>query len=79
MSDDARALRWVTPARIVGPSMVAILFIGAAVAGGFAATGRLMEAIVALLFAIMFLLLGLADLIGELIMLSVKRTGSSAP
>ncbi|HUP19463.1 MAG TPA: hypothetical protein VM778_05870 [Gemmatimonadota bacterium] len=60
----------MTPAKYVGPAMVVLLLLGGAAAGALIATGRVGEAMVALLFAIGFLLLVLADLLGELIMLT---------
>jgi uncharacterized membrane protein HdeD (DUF308 family) len=79
MSQELRSLQWVTPAKYVGPMMVIILVIAAALVATFVIKDRLNEAIITLLFAMCFLLLGVADLLGELIMLtgrSAQRPGA---
>ena len=73
MGQEPRSLPWVTPAKYVGPAMVIILLIGGVLAGWFAINERSNEAIITLLFTICFLLIGIADLLGELIMLTGRR------
>jgi hypothetical protein len=63
----------VTPAKYVGPAMVIILLVAGVLAGWFAINERFNEALITLLFTICFLLLGIADLLGELIMLIGRR------
>lgn len=73
MEQKTRSLPWVTPAKYVGPAMVIILLVAGLLAGWFAIEGRFNDAIITLLFATCFLLVGIADLLGELIMLSEKK------
>ncbi|HKY32161.1 MAG TPA: hypothetical protein VJV23_06470 [Candidatus Polarisedimenticolia bacterium] len=80
MSQDFRGLQWVTPARYVGPMMLIVLSIGALLGLIFAGNGRVNEAVLVLLFTICFLLIGIADLLGELIKLTMtSRPPSSGP
>jgi hypothetical protein len=72
MDQEPRSLQWVTPAKYVGPTMLIILLIAAALAAAFVINGRFNQAIVTLLFAMCFLLLGIADLLGELLMLTAR-------
>jgi uncharacterized membrane protein HdeD (DUF308 family) len=52
--------------------MMVIIVIAIGLAATFVINDRLSEAIVTLLFAMCFLLLGIADLLGELIMLTAR-------
>jgi hypothetical protein len=72
MDQEPRSLRWVTPAKYVGPMMLIILAIAGALAAAFVINGRFNQAIVTLLFAMCFFLLGIADLLGELLMLTAR-------
>lgn len=67
-----RHLTWVTPARYVGPAIVILFLALSALAAWLAIEGRPNEGILALLFAIGLLLLGIADLLGEIIMLLAR-------
>ena len=73
MGQEPRSLPWVTPPKYVGPAMVIILLVAGVLAGWFAINERFNEAIITLLFATCFLLVGIADLLGELIMLTGRR------
>lgn len=77
MKEEPQNLPWVTPAKYVGPAMVVILLVAGAVAAWFAIEERFTEAIITLLFAIAFLLVAIADLLGELIRLA--RRGARPP
>jgi hypothetical protein len=72
MDQEPRSLQWVTPAKYVGPMMLIILAIAGALAAAFVVNGRFNQAIVTLLFAMCFFLLGIADLLGELLMLTAR-------
>ena len=74
MEHEPRSLSWVTPAKYVGPAMVIILLVAGLLAGWFAFEEKFNEAIITLLFATCLLLVGIADLLGELIMHTKKRT-----
>ncbi|MDQ5873192.1 MAG: hypothetical protein M3547_13415 [Acidobacteriota bacterium] len=63
----------MTPAKYVGPAIVIIFCVAGVLAVWFASNARFNEAIITLLFTICFLLLGVADLLGELIMLIGRR------
>ena len=73
MGQEPRSVSWVTPAKYVGPAIVIIFCVAGVLAVWFAINARFNEAIITLLFTICFLLLGLADLLGELIMLIGRR------
>lgn len=73
MSQEPRSLSWVTPAKYVGPAIVIVFAVTGVLAVWFAINDRFNEAIITLLFTISLLLLGIADLLGELIMLTGKR------
>ena len=73
MGQEPRSLPWVTPAKYVGPVMVIILLVAGALVAMFVISERFNEAIITLLFTMCFLLLGIADLLGELIMLAAKK------
>lgn len=73
MGKEQRSLPWVTPPKIVGPGIVVVFSIAAAVVAMFVLNGNTNGAIITLLCAICFLLIGIADLLGELIMISAKR------
>lgn len=77
MNEDLQNLKWVTSAKLVGPLLVVILVVGALVAGWFVASERFAEAIITLLFALCLILAGLADLLGELIMLVARNARSN--
>lgn len=68
MDKQSRSLSWVTPAKYVGPMMLLFSLGGLIIAIVFSLDKRFSEAIVTLLIAICFLLVGLADLLGEMIM-----------
>jgi hypothetical protein len=72
MDQEPRRLQWVTPAKYVGPMMLIILVIAAALAAAFVINARFNQAIITVLFAMCFLLLGIADLLGELLMLTAR-------
>lgn len=74
MAQESRSFSWVTPAKYVGPAIVIIFGVTGVLAFWFASNERFNEAIVTLLFTISFLLLGIIDLLGELIMLTGRRT-----
>ncbi|MGH7482026.1 MAG: hypothetical protein ACRELV_07715 [Longimicrobiales bacterium] len=73
MAKQPRSLPWVTPAKYVGPAMVVLFFVGGAVAATFLINAQFDEAIITLLFTIGFLLIGIADLLGELIMVTGRE------
>jgi len=73
MEQEPRRLPWVTPAKHVGPAMLIVSLIAAVLVARFLINGRSNEAIITLLAAICLLLVGLADLLGELIMLTARR------
>jgi len=73
MWQETRSLPWVTPAKYVGPTMVILSLVAGALVGTFVITARFNEAIITLLSTVCFLLLGIADLLGELIMLIGRR------
>ena len=73
MELEPRSLAWVTPAKYVGPALVTLLLVAAALVATFLINGRSNEAIITLLAAICLLLVGLADLLGELIMLTTRK------
>lgn len=73
MVKQPRSLPWVTPAKYVGPAMVVLLLVGGAVAAAFLINAKFNEAIITLLFTIGFLLVGIADLLGELIMVTGRE------
>lgn len=73
MGLESRSLAWVTPAKYVGPALVIILLVAGVLAGSLAVNGRFNEAIITLLFGLSLLLLGIADLLGELIMLAARK------
>ena len=73
MQKESRSLAWVTPAKYVGPAMVIIWSVSAALAGWFAFNTKFNEAIIALLFAVSLLLVGIVDLLGELIMQGARK------
>jgi len=73
MGRELRSLPWVTPAKYVGPVMVIVLLVAGVLAGWFVINERFNEAIITLLFSMCFLLVGIADLLGELIMLTARK------
>lgn len=73
MGQEPRSLPWVTPPKYVGPGLLIIFFVAAALVAVFVIDERLNEAIITLLSAICFLLVGIADLLGELIMLTERK------
>jgi hypothetical protein len=73
MRQESRSLAWVTPAKYVGPAIIIIWLVSVALAGWFAINARFNEAIITLLFALSLLLIGIADLIGELIILAARK------
>lgn len=73
MKREPGSLPWVTPAKYVGPGMMAFVFAALALVVWFVSEERLDAAIVTLLAALCVLMLGIADLLGELIRLSAKR------
>lgn len=77
MRREPGSLPWVTPAKYVGPGMLAVLFAAGTLVAWFVSEGRLDAAIVTLLAALCFLIVGIADLLGELIRLSAKGHKSS--
>ncbi len=77
MGQEQQSLSWVTPAKYVGPAVVIIFIILGLLAGWFAISESFTEAIITLLFAICFLLLGIIDLVGELILLARKKVQPS--
>ena len=74
MEQEPRSLAWVTPAKYVGPALLILLLVAAVLVAAFLMSARSNEAIITLLAAICLLLVGLADLLGELIMVAAKRT-----
>lgn len=60
-------LKWATPARLVGPAILIAIFLGFTFAALLALNGRMGVAILAGLGAITLALVGLADLLAELI------------
>ncbi|HVR43948.1 MAG TPA: hypothetical protein VMS56_10965 [Thermoanaerobaculia bacterium] len=73
MGQEPRSLSWVTPAKYVGPLMLAIVFIGGAIGYFLVAEEKVAEAALVGFFTICFLLVGIADLLGELIILAGRR------
>ena len=73
MAQEPRSFSWVTPAKYVGPAIVITFAVTGVLAVWFASNERFNEAIITLLFTISILLLGIADLLGELIMLTGRR------
>ena len=74
MGQEPRSLPWVTPAKYVGPALLILFLVAGAFVGTFVINARFNEAIITLLATICFLLVGIADLLGELIMLPGRRT-----
>lgn len=67
MPKESTKLPWATPARYVGPAMVVLMLAGIAVAFWFASDQQFDQAIITLLITACFLLVGLADLLAEVI------------
>lgn len=73
MEQETRTLAWVTPAKHVGPAMLIVMLIAVIAAVWFASDQKFAEAIIALLVAICFLLVGIADLLGALLAAQENR------
>jgi hypothetical protein len=73
MEQEPRHLPWVTPAKYVGPSLVILALVTTVLVATFLINGRSNEAIITLLAAICLFLVGLADLLGELIVLTARK------
>ena len=73
MEQKTRTLAWVTPAKHVGPVMLIVMLIAVIAAVWLASDQKFAEAIIALLVAICFLLVGIADLLGAILMAQQRR------
>ena len=69
MKREPGSLDWVTPEKYVGPAMLVILAVAATLVFWLASRGDVEMAILTLLGAVCLLLVGIADLLGELIRL----------
>lgn len=74
MKREPGSLEWVTPAKYVGPAMLVILVVAAVLVLWFVSRGDADAAILTLLGTVCLLLVGIADLLGELIRLG-RREG----
>ena len=74
MVQEPRSLPFVTPAKYVGPAMLILVLVAGVFVGTFVINARFNEAIITLLSTICLLLVGIADLLGNLIMLPERRT-----
>jgi hypothetical protein len=77
MSQSPEKLWWVTPAKYVGPLAVVFFFVAVVVVAFFVVNGMINEAILTCVGAVAFLLVGIYDLLGELISIG-RRIEDSA-
>ena len=73
MGREPRSLPWVTPAKYVGPLMVIVVLAAGVLLSLFVIRDSFDEAIITLLFSLCLLLVGIADLLGELIMGTARK------